>query len=556
MIGPLIDIQRVRQYFDAITWAQAMGRSVRADAHVVDQVRRGLLPLPWDHPPGPVDPFPRRRRRRLPTLAGRRVAVLTTGGSGALASILGVVRGLDEAGVRPVGYGLCSGSALFGVPLAAGLSTDEVARFVLSLRPVDYLDPDWGALLTMPLRLGRGWSGLLRGDALEDSYRALLGDCTLGELPVPCWLPVWNIERNRLAYLGPDTHPDLPAARAVRMAVALPLAVQATPMDGGWWTDGGVVDILPAEPFVGTDRCDLAVVVNGFYPSGFAAQTELGWQRRRWSILHISQQTRTMQHLQLARRSYQALCAAMDVELLEPVPFETVQGAGLYGQFLDSRRWPEFIRAGYDAVSGIGQTSRLARLVGCGQDHGGAGLDVRGGPDLGQQPSPAPPGSRPGPSGCRTPSLRPSGRPRSQRRPASRSGASSGAEGRAGDGHERGQRQADGIRVDQGREAADDAALLQPADPLVHGSVDNPVARPGPCSTSVHRAASSRTISPVNVLHATEPTAGVGERTWPRGQGLRAQRDVASAVGERRPMTMRWIWLVPSTICSTLASRM
>ena len=70
---------------------------------------------------------------------------------------------------------------------------------------------------------------------------------------MPVWFPLWNIERNRLEHIGPDSHPDLPAARAVRMAVALPLAVQPNPLHGGWWLDGGIVDILPAGPFVGTD---------------------------------------------------------------------------------------------------------------------------------------------------------------------------------------------------------------------------------------------------------------------------------------------------------------
>ena len=39
-------------------------------------------------------------------------------------------RALEEAGLRPAVISLCSGSALFGFPVAAGVPADEVAEFV------------------------------------------------------------------------------------------------------------------------------------------------------------------------------------------------------------------------------------------------------------------------------------------------------------------------------------------------------------------------------------------------------------------------------------------
>ena len=352
MLSGLVDIQRVGQYFYQATRVRQVWESTRDDVGFIGQVRRGLLPLPTDRPAPYVDPFPPLRRRRHDRWADRRVAVIATGGSGALASMVGVVRALQEADVHPVAYGVSSGSALFGIPLAAGMSAADVARATLALQPRDYLDPDWLALLKAPLRLGRGWSGIVKGDRLEAAYREILGDVTLGELPVPVWFPLWNIERNRLEYIGPDSHPDLLAARAVRMAVALPLAVQPNPLDGGWWLDGGIVDILPAGPFVGTDRCDTAVVVNCFYPPGFAGDEVRGWEERPLSILSVADQTKTMAHLQLARRSMADLRQSVgDVVVLEPVPYAKVHGAGLYGQFLDSREWPDFMADGYQAMA-------------------------------------------------------------------------------------------------------------------------------------------------------------------------------------------------------------
>lgn len=351
MLDYLLDLQRVRQLLDHAVRAGLIWDATRQDGRFVDQVRRGLLPLPTDRPAPVVDPFPPLRSDPLPDLTGRRIAVIATGGSGATASLVGVARALQEVGVTPVGYGVCSGSALFGIPLAAGIPAGELAAALQSLQARDYIDPDWMGLLAAPWRLGRGWFGLLRGDRLEQTFRRLLGDVTLGELPTPVWFPIWNIEENRLHYVGPDSHPDIAAAVAVRMAVALPLAVQPTPLDGGSWLDGGIVDILPSQPFVDRDLCDMAVVVNCFYPAGFRAETEMQWRESRLSVLHVANQTRTMQHLQLARRSFADLRAAVgDVVELAPVDYAKVHGAGLYGQFLDNREWAGFMTDGYRAA--------------------------------------------------------------------------------------------------------------------------------------------------------------------------------------------------------------
>ena len=351
MISYLVDIGRVAQYFRNGERVREVVANPREDLRFLDQLRRAALPLPTDRRPTVSQPFPAFRERELPALHGRRVAVIASGGSGVLGSVLGVARVLEEAGVSPVAYGVCSGSAMFGIPLAAGLSAQEVATATLALRPAQYIDFDYRALAALPVRLGRGWTGLVRGDRIERVYRDILGDITLGELPTPVWFPLWNIEENRLAYVGSATHPDLLAAHAVRMAVALPTAVQPTQLDGGWWLDGGIVDILPSRPFLTGDACDLAIVINGFYAEGFEPDREPHWRESVLSILRVAGQTRFMQHVELARRAIADLRRAVpDVIELTPVAYGRVRGAGLYGEFLDNRGWAGYMAAGYRAT--------------------------------------------------------------------------------------------------------------------------------------------------------------------------------------------------------------
>jgi NTE family protein len=357
VLSSALDILRIRQYFNAITATRTFAAGVRDDASFLDAVRHALLPLP-------VDSWGTEERRPFdhvqPVHGGAalrhrwgRVAVLATGGSGALASVVGVARALEEAGIEPCAYSLCSGSALFGFPLATGRSAGEVAEFVLGLRTDRCADVDWAAVGMLAPRLARGFTGLMRGEKLEALYRQWLGDITLAELPIPAYAPVWNVERNRVEYIGPASHPHLPVARAVHLAVSLPLFFRAVQIGRYHYYDGGTVDILPTAPLLDMEpRPDSVLTVNAFYPHEFHGEDETGWTLRRLSILHAAAQVKTCQHIELARRNMAQLRSSVaHVELLEPVPYATVKGIGLYAQFLDTRRWPEFMRAGHRATA-------------------------------------------------------------------------------------------------------------------------------------------------------------------------------------------------------------
>jgi NTE family protein len=340
MLGPLLDVFRLRQYFDVIVRGRDLVAGLRDDAGFLDDMRRALVPLPVDRWPDPVSPF-RAFEVTIPATTPN-VALLATGGSGALASVIGVARAFEERGMRPSLISLCSGSALFGFPIAAGIPAAEAASFALGLRPRDYVDVDWRRLALLAPTLARGFAGVVRGERLEATYRELLGDMTLAELPIPAYAPIWNIEHNRVEYLGPSTYPDVTVARAVRMAVSLPLFIEPVALDGRQWCDGGIVDIFPVIPALDLEPgSDAAVAVNGFYPPGFAGEDVRGWEQRAASIVTVaSQQT------ELARVNLGRLRAARPVAMIEPVPYEKVRGLGFYRQFLNNGEWASFMRAG------------------------------------------------------------------------------------------------------------------------------------------------------------------------------------------------------------------
>jgi NTE family protein len=345
-----LDIFRVRQYFNVIVRARDAITAVRADTAFLDTVRRGLLPLPSDRQPAAGQVFGELRGTAPPPLAGR-VGVVVTGGSGALASLVGVAKALEDSGTEVSVYSVCSGSALFGFPLGTGMPPDEVAELTASMRPADYLDVGWRQIAALVPTLARGWCGILRGDKLEAFYRGHFGDLTLAQLRTPTYAPIWNVEHNRLDFVGPRTYPDMPVARAIRMAVSLPLFVQPVVLDGLAWCDGGIVDIFPVRPVLDIEPAvDIAVAVNGFYPHEFDGEDITGWETHPLSVVSAGSQVRTCQQAQLAREHLARLRRQAETLLIEPVPYQKVAGTGFYEQFLDTREWPEFMRAGREAM--------------------------------------------------------------------------------------------------------------------------------------------------------------------------------------------------------------
>jgi NTE family protein len=367
MLAPVLDIFRLKQYFDAVTLTRSAAAGAVEDIGFVFDARRALLPLPFEDRGARTaapSPFPPRVVEPLETLTGRRVAIACTGGSGALASVVGVARAFEERGLTPSAISACSGSGFFAFPLGTGMPADEVASFVLSLRPRDYLDLDVGGLLSLPASAARGFTGLLRGEAVEATYRGLFGDLRLAELPVPVYAPIWDVDHNRVAYLGPDTYPDVTVARAVRMSIALSPLYQAVELDGAWWCDGGIVDIFPVRPLLDRVAPDAVVAVNGFYPPEFAGEDQSGWHERSLSILYAASQVRTVQMAALARENLARLRRSCQVALVDPVPYEKVRGLGFYRQFMDTTEWPTFMRAGRSAaLAGLDSLAEAPRMT-------------------------------------------------------------------------------------------------------------------------------------------------------------------------------------------------
>ena len=335
---------------------------IARDAALLRHAQQALLPLPIVDRPKPIDShvFPPLEHRPVAGLRNKRIGVVGSGGSGACVALVGVARAFEEAGIRPASISACSGSAVFGSMWAAGMTAQEMADFALSWRPQDYLDRGWTRIPAVALTAMRGFTGVAKGDALERLFDRRLWHMCAGETDIPLHTIVYNLDRGRLEYFGSTDTPDLMLGELVRIAVAMPLLVEAVRVEGSLYVDGGVVDAFPAEPLIGADPpLDHVFGLNVLLPPGLEGEDISGWERRRTGMIAAGRQLGRASHIELARRAKRRLGDRMT--LIEPVDLDEVTGLNFYDLFLDRRRWPDIMRRGYEATKAALEPFRTAR---------------------------------------------------------------------------------------------------------------------------------------------------------------------------------------------------
>lgn len=336
---------------------------VARDVAFLNSAREALLPLPLVDRPKSIDPhvFPPFEHRPVPALAGKRIGVVGSGGSGASIALVGMARAFEEAGLRPTAISACSGSAVWGAMWAAGMTAQEMAEFSLSWRPQDYLDRGWTRAPQVAASALRGFTGVAKSDALERLFDRRLWHMCAGETDIPLHTIVYNLDRGRIEYFGSADTPDLMLGEIVRIAVALPLLVEAVRVEGHFYVDGGVVDAFPAEPLLDEDEpLDHVFGLNVLLPPGLEGEDISGWERRRVrGMVAAGRQLGRASHIELARRAKRRLGDRLT--LVEPVDLDEVSGLNFYDLFLDRRRWPDLMRRGYESTVAALEPFRATR---------------------------------------------------------------------------------------------------------------------------------------------------------------------------------------------------
>jgi NTE family protein len=204
---------------------------------------------------------------------------------------IGVLKALEEAGIRPAVYAGTSIGAMVAAAAVSGVLPDELARRAESLRRKDLFRINH---LGMLMDRMRSPSIYLEGP-LRDLCTAVVPDETFEDLPSPLLVNTVDVERGTQVVWGLPGLRHASVRDAVYASCALPGFFPPGQVDGRVCLDGGVIDNLPtAVASLGMDMViavDVGVAdmtrIQGVAQMGFAAL----YMRAAMTMMHSLQQT-------------------------------------------------------------------------------------------------------------------------------------------------------------------------------------------------------------------------------------------------------------------------
>ncbi len=155
---------------------------------------------------------------------------LGSGGSRGVAH-LGVLKALEEEGIRPDYITGCSMGSVVGAGYAKGISVDEMYRIVNKLKAIQLID-----VTAVPItRLA-----LTRGNKVRKLLLSKLGDTEFADLEIPFKCVASDLYSGRLVTLSEGK-----VATAVAASSSMPTVFPPVKLDGKLLIDGGVLCRVP-----------------------------------------------------------------------------------------------------------------------------------------------------------------------------------------------------------------------------------------------------------------------------------------------------------------------
>lgn len=175
------------------------------------------------------------------TDARPRIGLVLGGGGLKGFAHIGVIRALEERGIRPVLYAGTSIGALIATAYAGGMSVEEMTRRANSLRRRDLFRINHVGMLLARMRCPSLY--------LEETLRALCENVcprgTFEQLPVPVLVNTVDLERGTMLVWGLPGLRDVSVTDAVYASCALPGFFPPGRVGDRLCIDGGTVDNLP-----------------------------------------------------------------------------------------------------------------------------------------------------------------------------------------------------------------------------------------------------------------------------------------------------------------------
>jgi len=173
----------------------------------------------------------------------KKIGISLSGGGARGIAHIGVLKAIDDAGLRLSMISGTSAGAVIGALYCTGYSPDQIMNIVLETKLLKYVRPSIS------------FSGLLKLDTIEAIFKKYLKGVSFEKLKTPLAIAATNVGKGKTTILNKG-----PLIQSLLASCAIPVIFNPITINGETFIDGGILNNLPVEPLF--DHCDVIIGSN------------------------------------------------------------------------------------------------------------------------------------------------------------------------------------------------------------------------------------------------------------------------------------------------------
>ena len=269
------------------------------------------------------------------TIEPERVVLVLSGGGMKVMAQVGVLRAMDEAGLKPSEVVGTSAGALVGALVASGFTYEEIVPRVFGVGRHELATlARWSVLAR-----GLGAPSVLKPQPVRALLARLLPVHAFASLRLPLRVTAVDADSGELVVFGAGGRTDCSVVDAVMASMALPVYLPPVVIGGRRYVDGGLLEVLPLDvaALIPADlvvAVDVGPVAAAPPPGSQLGPALLAAHDRAMAVTMAAQRARAVEAWRTAAHRSRLVLVEPDVDPYATFAFD---------------RTAEFIEAGYRA---------------------------------------------------------------------------------------------------------------------------------------------------------------------------------------------------------------
>jgi len=173
----------------------------------------------------------------------RKIGISLSGGGSRGIVHIGILKAIDEAGIKISMVTGTSAGAIVGLFYCSGYSPDSIMEIIRETKLIKYVRP------------AISFSGLLKLESIISVFEKYIKKDSFEALNVPLVVAATNVKKGTNTFFHSGS-----LIQSVLASCAVPVIFEPIKIDNEQYIDGGILNNLPVEPLIG--HCDVVIGSN------------------------------------------------------------------------------------------------------------------------------------------------------------------------------------------------------------------------------------------------------------------------------------------------------